>query len=56
MAMYWIELNAALQVETEAESEDDAKCYITEMLNEVSEIYGIDFKYRFSLVVERDDE
>lgn len=56
MGMYWIELNAALQVETEAESEDDAKCCIAEMLDEVSEIYGIDFKYRFLLVVDRDDE
>lgn len=56
MSMYTVELDAALQVEIEAKSKESAKCYITEMLDEISEIYGIDFKYRFTLVVDSDDE
>ncbi|WP_156536770.1 hypothetical protein [Gallibacterium salpingitidis] len=56
MSMYAVELNAALRVEIEAETKENAKCYITEILNEISETYGIDIKYHFSLIVERDDD
>ncbi|MCW9710885.1 hypothetical protein L5B71_08555 [Avibacterium sp. 21-586] len=53
---YYAEIDAHLSLDMEAETKDDAICYIQELLNEISDWSGIDIKYRINFVNEECDD
>ncbi|OOF50294.1 hypothetical protein BKK54_06505 [Rodentibacter genomosp. 1] len=54
--IYNVNINAICDFDTEAESEEDAKAYAIEILNEMAEQYGVDFKFRINYVIENEDD
>ncbi|WP_410685670.1 hypothetical protein [Avibacterium paragallinarum] len=53
---YYAEIDAQLILNIEAETKDDAICYIQERLAEMSENYDIKMRYRINFVNEEGDD
>ncbi|WP_336369028.1 hypothetical protein [Avibacterium paragallinarum] len=53
---YYAEIDVTLTLGIEAETKDDAICYIQERLAEMSENYDIKMRYRINFVNEECDD
>ncbi|WP_165381786.1 hypothetical protein [Avibacterium paragallinarum] len=53
---YYAEIDAQLILNIEAETKDDAICYIQERLAEMSENYDIRMRYRINFVNEEGED
>ncbi|WP_192901523.1 hypothetical protein [Rodentibacter pneumotropicus] len=56
MMIYNVNITATCDFNTEAENEEDAKAYAIEIFSEISELYGVDFKFRINYAVESEDD